>query len=462
MISIRFNMPKKFRREQRKKEREIASLSNSNILFNSSALSKSTTASLLAGSQDDKSRADKEDGEEEDNNNENDNYVSIKEKIIISPGLEKRYEYDVVKDSIISWIFSVEQGDIAFSLIFVYDNGNRQVVINGIRCISSIYLSLTSWKCNDKGKIIIVLSNGFSWFNPKVVHFYLSIGIQKDFFASSIIKSKSTTDAVVRPSSISLSSKNIKIGIGKYQRTEEQDETDTVKYLENVISIESMTSRLIGTGKIEIDVSEDITAKKKFKKQISSFTYSLKENDISLLKDKMKGNVVDILYIEFPENMNHEKMKEILLEIQRLYEKFTFRELGLFRSSSWQVIQIWHICDDNCWIKPSVYKREYNFMTQIDAKEIIAAVRTYKIRFNAINPFGKDELLSTISNKLNISTKAIAMWWLLNHSELDGSESDGIIIDISNDITIDTLSLYLRCDVLSQDTLNIIKSFSQQ
>ncbi len=409
-------MPKKFRREQRKKEREIASLNNSSIVFNASTLGKSSTQN-----QDDKSKSDKQEEDEEEDNNENvnDYYVSTKEKIIISPGLEKIYEYDVSKDSIISWVFNVEQGDIAFSLIFVFDNGNRQIVINSIRCISSMYLSLTSWKSNDKGKIIIVLSNTFSWFNPKVVHFSLSIGIQKDFFASTIMKSKSTIDAVVRPSSILLSSKNIKIGIGKYEINEEQDEGDTVKYLENVISMESMKSRLIGTGKIEIDVSNDVVSKKKFKKQLSSFTYSLKENDISSLKDKMKGNIVDILYIEFPENTNRENMKQILQEIQRLYEKFTFRELGLFRSSSWQVIQIWHICDDNCWIKPSVYKREYNFMTQIYAKEIIAAVRIYNIRFNAINPFGNDELLVNISNKFNMPTKEIAISWLLNHSELD-------------------------------------------
>jgi len=185
--------------------------------------------------------------------------------------------------------------------------------------------------------------------------------------------------------------------------------------------------------------------------------------------ERLKSSSVDLLYLHAIDHVN--PILETLRACNDLHKEGKFKELGLSNYSAWQVADIWHICNNNGWVKPTVYQGMYNVLTRTIEKELFLAIRKFGLRFYSYNPlaggiltgryeqtappeegrfagiykerywkdsyFNAREHITTAITKYNQMTGGeltliqVAFSWLLYHSCLKGDLGDGIILGAS-------------------------------
>lgn len=181
----------------------------------------------------------------------------------------------------------------------------------------------------------------------------------------------------------------------------------------------------------------------------------------------------DIFYLHAPDLDT--PIERTLEACQKLYEAGKFRELGLSNYPAWEVVHIWHICDRNGWVKPTLYQGMYNAVTRQVEMELFPALRKLGIRFYAYNPlagglitgryrkgdnpesgrfggftktmyraryfkgqfFDGVELVRAACEAAGITMAAASIKWLAHHSQLSGGLNDGIIIGASSQAHLD-------------------------
>jgi len=99
---------------------------------------------------------------------------------------------------------------------------------------------------------------------------------------------------------------------------------------------------------------------------------------------RLQADSVDLLYLHAPDLKT--PIELTLGACQDLFREGRFSELGLSNYAAWQVIDIWHICQRNGWVLPTVYQGMYNGITRAIEPELMPALRTLGIRFYAFNP----------------------------------------------------------------------------
>jgi len=181
---------------------------------------------------------------------------------------------------------------------------------------------------------------------------------------------------------------------------------------------------------------------------------------------RLQTGWVDILYLHAPDNRTP---IELTMEAcQGLFRQGKFRELGLSNYAAWQVAEIWYICRQNGWVKPTIYQGMYNAITRDVERELLSASERLGIRFYAYNPLAGGLLTGKYNNSgefpkegrftINreyvgrywkktyftavkeirevcalhgVSMDEAALRWLQHHSSLKGSRNDGIILGAS-------------------------------
>lgn len=93
---------------------------------------------------------------------------------------------------------------------------------------------------------------------------------------------------------------------------------------------------------------------------------------------------VDTLYLHFPDPAT--PVESVLEACAQLHEQGKFRELGLSNFPAWMVADVWHICDRQGWVKPTIYEGIYNPLTRHAETELNAALDHFGMRFYAYNP----------------------------------------------------------------------------
>jgi len=191
---------------------------------------------------------------------------------------------------------------------------------------------------------------------------------------------------------------------------------------------------------------------------------------------RLKVPNVEIMYLHAPD---HNTPLEVTLEaMDKLHKEGKFMQLGLSNYSSWLVGEVVNICKANNWIRPTVYQGMYSAITRQVEEELIPCLRYHKIAFYAYSPLGggilsgkynfeeKDdmsmtkgrfngvgwdkvyrdrywkqehfqnmerlkELLTQYHPEENISLPEAAFRWIYNHSKLDGSHGDCVVLGVS-------------------------------
>lgn len=182
--------------------------------------------------------------------------------------------------------------------------------------------------------------------------------------------------------------------------------------------------------------------------------------------DRLGVDCVDTFYLHFPDPFT--PVDSVLEACADLHEQGKFKELGLSNFPAWMVADVWHRCDRNGWVKPSVYEGIYNPLTRKAEIELNAALNNFGMRFYAYNPmagglltgrYGKFEeaptdgrfthrpnyqgrywkksyfdavaVIADATGKHGITSIEATYRWLAYHSMLNGNRGDAILIGAS-------------------------------
>ena len=181
---------------------------------------------------------------------------------------------------------------------------------------------------------------------------------------------------------------------------------------------------------------------------------------------RMKRDSVDLLYFHFPDCKT--PIDEALQTVKELYEQGKIKELGLSNYPAWQVIDIAYKCDKIGCPRPMVYQGMYNALCRNVEPELFPAIRSLGMRFYAFNPlaggmltgkhqhfedapepgrfarlesyrkrywkqsyFDAVDEIRKVCDMEGIPMVEAAYRWLCNHSCLDATKGDGILLGAS-------------------------------
>jgi len=190
--------------------------------------------------------------------------------------------------------------------------------------------------------------------------------------------------------------------------------------------------------------------------------------------ESLKTDKIDMWYLHAPDRST--PYIDTLREVNNLYKEGYFKRFGISNYMSWEVAQIWEICDRNGWIKPTAYQGVYNALHRAVEPELFPCLRHYGISFYEFNPLGggyltdryhrettaKDleegsrfdpsraqgqnyrrrywndayfdalDILRPVAKKHGLTEAECALRWIANHSLLKKEHGDAIIIGASS------------------------------
>ena len=185
--------------------------------------------------------------------------------------------------------------------------------------------------------------------------------------------------------------------------------------------------------------------------------------------DALQTQKVDIFYLHAPDKAT--KFEDTLLEVNKLYQEGKFVRFGLSNYSSWQVMEIYKICQEKSYVLPSVYQGRYSIMTRDVEAELFPCLRKLNIAFYAYNPlcggfltgklkpesqpegrfdsqtiqgkryrerYWKDNYFQAVDwyvkacQEHSLSPVEVALRWVSFHSFLDVKKGDAVIIGASS------------------------------
>ena len=183
--------------------------------------------------------------------------------------------------------------------------------------------------------------------------------------------------------------------------------------------------------------------------------------------ERLGSDSIDLLYLHSPDLDT--PIAQTLKACFELFEQGKFRHFGLSNFAAWQVAEVVELCRRHGWMEPEVYQGMYNALTRDVERELFPCLRNYGMRFYAYNPlagglltgkhlsmqeipeegrfnrergyldrywkqdyFAVLQELQAACTASEIKPVEVAMSWLNNHSLLDASLGDGIILGASS------------------------------
>ena len=181
---------------------------------------------------------------------------------------------------------------------------------------------------------------------------------------------------------------------------------------------------------------------------------------------RLQTESVDTVFLHFPDPAT--PVISVLTALQKLYEQGKFKKLGLSNFPAWMVADVWHICDKNGFVKPTVYEGIYNPLTRTAETELNDALSHFGMSFYAYNPlagglltgrytefesaptdgrfthrpnyqgiywkksyFEAVNVIKEACEKNEITIIEATYRWLVNHSMLSGKRGDAVIVGAS-------------------------------
>jgi aflatoxin B1 aldehyde reductase len=238
---------------------------------------------------------------------------------------------------------------------------------------------------------------------------------------------------------------------------------DSEKYLGAILSEDASDPAKIARAKIATKVNPRITGRLDADSVVFQVNESLR---------RLQTPSVDILYLHFPDPAT--PIEVTLAACADLHRQGKFRALGLSNFPAWEVVHIWHLCQQRGWPVPEVYQGLYNGLSRSVESELLPALRQLGMRFYAYNPLaggilaGKYssfddvpspgrftfrpnyrqrywkqaffEAIGIISENCansGITLVEAAYRWLAFHSSLQADQGDGVILGVSRQSQLD-------------------------
>ncbi len=186
--------------------------------------------------------------------------------------------------------------------------------------------------------------------------------------------------------------------------------------------------------------------------------------------DALNTDQVDVMYLHAPDRAT--PFKETCEAMNKAYLEGKFERFGLSNYSVEEVEEIVAICEENGWVKPSVYQGQYNPICRGGEERLFAVLREHNIAFYAYSPsacgffsnkvsrastkdkssrwniasplgakyagdyfhdplFAAAEIVRQQAQKYGISGHAAALRWTTWHSQLGAEYGDAVIVGAS-------------------------------
>lgn len=213
-----------------------------------------------------------------------------------------------------------------------------------------------------------------------------------------------------------------------------------------------------------------------------------KSHSICHLKDRITcsskayNNDIDIMYLRASDMSA--SLFETCQAIDQAYKQGKFARFGLFDCSVREISNILRICEENVFVKPSVYQGEYNLFCRRSEQSLFDILRQNDIAFYAYNPaacessllfldpnnqaalipsplspssahqlfhdrsFVSYAKLSRLAKSFGLCGHAVALRWTVYHSRIAAEKGDGIIMEAAN-----VRDLERNLDILEQGPL---------
>ena len=182
---------------------------------------------------------------------------------------------------------------------------------------------------------------------------------------------------------------------------------------------------------------------------------------------RLDSDSIDLLYLHSPDLDT--PIEQTLAACFELFQQGKFRHFGLSNFAAWQVAEVVELCRRHGWMEPEVYQGMYNALTRDVERELFPCLHNYGMRFYAYNPlagglltgkhlsieqmpdagrfkpergyrdrYWKKEYFAVLQELQaacidnDIEPVGVAMSWLVNHSLMDSTRGDGIILGVSS------------------------------
>jgi len=215
--------------------------------------------------------------------------------------------------------------------------------------------------------------------------------------------------------------------------------------------------------------------------------------------ERLKVSSMEILYLHAPD---HKTPLETTLQVMdALHKEGKFQQLGLSNYSAWLVAEVVNVCRKHNWVQPTVYQGMYSTITRQVEEELLPCLRYYGLAFYAYSPLGggiltgkykyeqkedksmskgrfngvgwdkvyRDrywkvehfegmeklkELLEEHHPTENVTIPEAAFRWIYNHSMLDGSKGDCVVLGASR---LDQLEQNLKLSKAPELNKEVVK-----
>ncbi|KAJ3313962.1 Aflatoxin B1 aldehyde reductase member 2 [Boothiomyces sp. JEL0838] len=235
------------------------------------------------------------------------------------------------------------------------------------------------------------------------------------------------------------------------------------------------TARMYCDGNTE-EVLCELQVQKDFKLATKAFPFKPGMHSPELLEkqfmeslDALGSKCVDIFYLHAPDHAT--PFEDTLKKVDEFHKLGYFKELGLSNYAAWNVMEIYKICEAKNYVLPTVYQGRYSVLTRDVEPELFPCLRKLNIRFYAYNPlcggllagklkmqdepdgrfatetiqgkryrerywnteyFTALEEYKAICDRHGIRYVEAAHRWIMNHSQLNGTFGDAVIIGASS------------------------------
>jgi len=219
---------------------------------------------------------------------------------------------------------------------------------------------------------------------------------------------------------------------------------------------------------------------------------------------RLKASSVEILYLHAPDHKT--PLEQTMKTMNDLHQEGKFKQLGLSNYSAWLVSEVVNVCKANNWVRPTVYQGMYSAITRQVEEELIPCLRYHNIAFYAYSPLGggilsgkyqfqdqdnkkipkgrfngvgwdkvyRDrywkeehfvameklkELLAQHHPGEEITIPGAAFRWIYNHSLLDGSHGDAVVLGASRMEQLTTNLELSKTEPLHQDVVTFMEEW---
>ncbi|KAI1102858.1 putative aldo/keto reductase [Jackrogersella minutella] len=180
--------------------------------------------------------------------------------------------------------------------------------------------------------------------------------------------------------------------------------------------------------------------------------------------DALKTSSVETMFLHVPDRQT--PFKDTVRAINDAFKQGKFKKFGLSNYTVAEVKEFIEICEENDYVKPSVYQGHYNAIVRGGERELFPLLRQHNIAFFAFSPaagglfsghadssvrwsgsnhvaklyssfYGQPPVQASIATvrdaaaKYGISAHAAALRWTAFHSSLDGKYGDAVIFGVS-------------------------------